>query len=266
MTTMQKNILLFGGVFVVMGLLIGGALYLKPILSALKAGGGSATATTTASSTAGYTIEIDDAAQIRQIEPDLSRATAYPDSIPASVRAILDGKIAAEKKIVADDPTKVDDWFELGVLYHSADDYAAARDIWVFLTKFVAAPGVAVAYDNLGRLYKFDLKDFPKSESYFKQSMTANPDSVTPYLELAELYEYLYKTDTTAAVDTFKAAGAKFPDNPDPYTLLAQYYRNKADYADAKAAYQEAIKRAQKAGNDQLVLSLTAELNGMPQK
>jgi tetratricopeptide (TPR) repeat protein len=258
---MQKNILLFGGVALVIIILVGAALYAKPLLSKLTP----QAPDTEATSTPNYKIEVDYAAQIKEIEPDLAHQVVYGASVPANVRTIIDGKIADEKKILTDDPLKADDWFQLGVLYHSANDYAAARDVWLFLTKVIAAPDSAVAYDNLGRLYKFDLKDFPKSEAMFQASIKANPNSITPYIELAELYQYLYKTDTTAAIDILKQAGAKFPDNPDPYSTLAQYYRNKADYADARVAYKEAIKRANAAGNDQLVLALTAEMNAMPQ-
>ena len=153
----------------------------------------------------------------------------------------------------------------MGVLYHGANDFEAVRVVWEFLLKVMSGPKTAVLYDNLGKLYKFDLKDFPKSESYFRQSIEVNPDSTTPYFELFELYRYLYKTDTSAAVDIITEAAEAFPNNPDPYVLLGSYYREMKNYDEARAAFTKALDRARELQNVQLVDAIGKEISSLPQ-
>ena len=203
--------------------------------------------------------------KLEDVAPALDRTTVFGESVPENVRAVFDVKIKELIVHLRADLTRADDWFNLAIMYHGAGDYEGARSVWEFLLKVIPAPQVAVVYDNLGKLYKFDLKDFPTSESFFKKSIVAAPSSLNPYIELFELYRYLYKTDTSAAVDILAEAGKKFPTATDPYTLLGSYYRDRGEYAKARNAYTEALRRAQDAGDVNLVSLIGNDLAGLPQ-
>ncbi len=197
--------------------------------------------------------------------PDLKREVQFGQNVSASSRTDLQNKIDVVRSNLSKDANRADDWLTLAILYHGANDFDGARDVWEFLLKVLDAPKSAVVYDNLGKLYKYDLKDFPKSEMYFKASIEANPNSLTPYTELAELYRYLYKTDTTLTVDILNQAALKFPNETDPYVILAEYYRDKGQNDAARAAYAKAIARAHALGKIDLENAIRHDMDSVPQ-
>ena len=170
--------------------------------------------------TPNYTIEADPYT-IEDIMPPLNRQVVFSDSVPESVKVTIRAKVAAIQKRLAEDPLRADDWYDLAVWYHTGSDYEGAREVWKFLTNSI--PNDTTAYDNLGKLYHFTLKDYPKSEEYFLKSIQIAPYSPVPYLELFQLYAYSYKKDTNAAVDILIKAIELFPTNSDPLTLLGGY-------------------------------------------
>ena len=224
------------------------------------------TATTTEEAqTPNYTIEEVPYPTLEEMAPSLTRGVHFGETIPSDIRSVISARYAELQPLLKADLTKADLWFDLGLLYHSANDFDGAREVWLFLLQVLPDTSKAVVYDNLGKLYKFNLKDYPKSEEYFRLSMKANTNSLTSYTELFELYRYLYKTDTTAAVDIITEAANKFPKATDPYTLLGQYYRDKGEYAKAREAYTKGLDRARDAGDMTLVRAIGDELATLPQ-
>jgi len=214
-------------------------------------------------STPGYTIEVIPDT-IKDIQPNLDRGIKFGATIPADARVALQGqadKLIARLKV---DPTKGGDWLNLGLVYHSANDFEGARDVWLFLLKVLKAPDTAMVYDNLGKLYKFDLKDYVLSEQYFKKSMQSNPKSTIPYIELFGLYRDLYKTNTTAAPDILLAAVSKFPADADPLALLGGYYRDRGDYPKARDYFTRALKIVQASGDTARANAIQAEIDALP--
>lgn len=195
--------------------------------------------------------------------PPLDRPVEFSDSIPAEARTIIEKNVRDISARLASDPTNGGEWFDLAIQYHQANDYEGARIIWEFLTK--AIPKDTTAYDNLGKLYHYSLKDYAKSESYFKKSLELNPDSQTPYYELFNLYRYSYKTDTSAAADSIAAAKKRFPGNTDPYLLLAGYYRDQGDAVRARTEYEAALDIARAEGDVSLIGTIGNELSNLPQ-
>jgi len=258
---MKKNILLAVAVLVILAGIGAAAYFLKPQVPSTQ---NDIIGIGTTASSSNYTVTVENVSDIKALQPDLSREVKYGASVTEDVKKLVGAKIDTIRTKLKEDPLHADNWFMLGVLYHAVNDYKAAEEVWEFLLKVIDPPAVAVVMDNLGKLYKFDLKDFPKSESYFKQSIQANPASITPYVELFELYRYLYKQNTTAAVDIITEAGKKFPDNPDPYTLLGAYYRDKKDYVKARAALEIALDRARAAGNVSLIEAIGNEIADLP--
>lgn len=210
----------------------------------------------------GYVLDDVPLSTLTALMPDLSRETRFSDSTTPEVRALFQTKISASIVRLTEDPTRGSDWLDLGLFYHSVGDYDGARGVWEFLTN--VSPKDTVAFDNLGKLYHFSLKDFPKAESYFKQSIALNPYLINPYLDLFDLYRYSYKTETTAAVDILKDASAIFPDNADILTLLGGYYRDHADSARARTAFLRALDLARDAGDLARIKSINEALMALP--
>lgn len=211
----------------------------------------------------GYTITKLPIPELKEVMPDLSRKVAFSDSIPLELRSQIEAKVQALAASLTEDPTRSEDWFNLAILYHIANDYDGAKEIWEFLIK--VAPTDTTAYDNLGKLYHFSLKDYPKAEQYFTQSISVNPNLLTPYRELFDLYRYSYKTSTSAAIDILNKAMKKFPEDVGLYVLLGEYHRDRGNVAAAREAYTKAVDLARAANDIVLVHAIGEELARLPQ-
>ena len=109
-------------------------------------------------------------------------------SVSAKENAIAKLKEIAE--LIKQDYNTIYPWFDLGAYRKLIGDYDGAIEAWNFA--ITAWPKDFVAYHNLGGLYGFTLKNYPKSEEYFLKSIEVNPGNISGYLELADLYEYAY--------------------------------------------------------------------------
>jgi tetratricopeptide (TPR) repeat protein len=254
-----RELLILGGLLLV-ALGVGAYLHFQNVLTAKNLEG-----EVSATGADNYQFNTEAVTALGENLPNLKREVQFGSWVIANARVDLQGKIDVVRARLLKDKNRADDWFTLAVLYHGSNDFDAARDVWEFLLKAVPAPQSAIVHDNLGKLYKFDLKDFPKSEMYFKESIQANPNSLTPYTELHELYRYLYKTETSLAVDILKEAANTFPNETDPYVLLGGYYRDQKRYAEARSAYGKAIERAEANGNIDLVGAIRHDMESLPQ-
>ena len=212
---------------------------------------------------ANYTITQLPDVTIEEIAPDPRRPVQFGESVPQEVRTILAGQAAQLGERLEEDLGRADDWFNLAVIYHNANDYEGAEAVWEFLTKVV--PNSATAYDNLGKLHHYSLREFGEAERYFMESIQANPSSVTPYLELHELYKHSFKTNTTAAVDIIEDALEKFPSMIELYTTLGIYHRDRGETAKARAAFTTGLDLARDANNVDLITVFGNELGRLPQ-
>ncbi len=209
-----------------------------------------------------YTIEAVSYDEWRSYMPSLDRAVAFSASVPENARRIIQDKVELYQAKLKSDATHVPDWLDLAIQYHTANDYEGAREVWEFLVK--AIPNDPIAYENLGKLYHFDLKDYERAEYYFKQSLTLNPENITMYYELHTLYAYSYKQSTTLAVDILESAAKEFPLNPDPLTQLGAYWREKGNYDKAREAYLRALDRARELNNVGLIDAIGSDLSKLP--
>jgi tetratricopeptide (TPR) repeat protein len=217
----------------------------------------SGTATTTPAtliSGTGYTIEEENLTDT----PDIHKGITFSDSIPANIRPMIQAKANIDIATLEKDKTNAGAWLDLALWYKTANDLDAAKEIWEFMTR--AAPNDVTAFDNLGRMYHFDLHDFPKSESYFNQSLALNPKSTTPYIELFELYTLSYKKGTGAAENIIAKGEAEFPLEPGFPQILASYYRDIGRTSEARVQFEKALALARKAGNLELVAAINSDI------
>ncbi len=253
-------------VFLIVAFLVGGIAYTT--INGRSATDSSETATDVTSignlnAGEGYTITPIPYEDWHDYMPSLDRGVQFSATVPESARAILTSKAKQTQENLLDDPSQISDWLDLAIVYHTGNDFNGAREVWEFLVK--AIPNDTTPYDNLGRLYHFDLKDFEKAEYYFKKSIEIQPNVIGSYLELHTLYAYSYKTDTTLAADILEQAAKRFPKESDPLALLGTYWRDKGDSAKARAAYTRALDRAREANNVTLINSIGEELARLPE-
>lgn len=206
-----------------------------------------------------YTIEQVPLPTLESLMPNLGHAIAFGASVPSDARVVLQKSIDAVTTRLTKDPTSAADWYNLAIYYHEADDFDAAAAVWKFLVRVL--PNNSLAYENLGKLYHFDLKDYPKAESYFTQAIAINQNNWDLYNELYELYVYSYKQGGSAAVDILNKAAAALPTSSAPYFTLGTYYRDKGDAADARAAFEKAMDRARSTGDVNAMNLIGAELS-----
>jgi tetratricopeptide (TPR) repeat protein len=136
--------------------------------------------------------------------------------------------------------------------------------VWEFLVEII--PNDTTAYDNLGKLYHFTIKDFSQSESYFNQSRTINPNNINAYLGLFELYRYSYKTETNAARAILNQAIAKFPERLDLVLTLGAYERERGNMSEARSILEAGLNKARDANDVAFITAFGNELSRIPQE
>jgi tetratricopeptide (TPR) repeat protein len=193
--------------------------------------------------------------------PSLDRKINYSSSITSDVRAIIDRSVSATATDLKKNPYSLQDWIGLGIAYKEAGDYQAARDAWEYAS--LLSPGNVVTFNNLGDLYHYYLKDYPKAESNFLQAIKNDKKYVLSYINLANLYKLSYQTNTTKAADILKQGIAANPEDIDLVIQLATYYKEKGDNANARIYYEQVLVKAQTAKNQKLIDSIQAELDAL---
>ncbi|MDP6587385.1 MAG: hypothetical protein QF535_22245 [Anaerolineales bacterium] len=193
--------------------------------------------------------------------PDLDRELIFADSVDKEARVAIGINIDNYTELLKEDPTSYGNWLSLGLQRKIAGDYEAARDIWEYAN--ILSPNNSISYHNLGDLYHFYLKDFPKSEENFKIAINHSPGAASYYINLHNLYKLSYKQDTTEAVNVLLIGIEVNPNNTDLLITLAVYYKDNDDNKNAKKYYQQARNKAQEFENDKLVELLNTEIENL---
>lgn len=181
------------------------------------ASAGTTTTTVSGVTTAGGGAKVTEpAAPAAPSAPDYRTPLAFSASTDAAVKLALQKQFDATVAILAKKSTDFSAWVNLGILRKTVGDYKGAEADWIYVTKLY--PSSTVGFDNLGELYLDFLKDYPKAEANFKQSIKIDSHDINAYQQLFSLYTtYGYKQGTSAAADLV-AQGLKA--NPNSQTLL----------------------------------------------
>ena len=140
----------------------------------------------------------------------------------------MKSKIEQQIVILKSDPKRTDIWLQLGLNRKIGSDFTGAIEAWDYVTAVASGATRSVAYGNLGDLYMYFLKDFPKAELNFKQAIVLNPQNIDYYRTLYYLYRDVYKQNTSAAGDILKQGLKANPDNSDLIELQAEYNKKHA--------------------------------------
>jgi tetratricopeptide (TPR) repeat protein len=119
-------------------------------------------------------------------------------------------------------------------------DYEGAVEAYEFVVQI--RPKDYVAYANLGDLYGFYLKNYPKSEQSFLAVINNDPEAINVYNQLATIYEYGFKEKIQEAENILLLGMKSNPKIAAFKILLAQYYERQGRKADALKYFEEALK------------------------
>lgn len=191
--------------------------------------------------------------------PDLDRTYTIPERYPVSYRESMSAKIKLATETLKADPTRTAVWLDLALYRKQIDDYEGAREIWEYLTRVL--PGNSVAFANLGDLYHVYLKDYLRSENYYRTAIKLDPVEIGYYIALHDLYRYSYKKDTTLAADVLKEGLAHSPKSVELLMFLGRYYRDSGDVSNSRKYLSSARDYARAEGRSDIVSQIEAELS-----
>ncbi len=194
--------------------------------------------------------------------PSLVRGTDYPSTVAPEVKTIVLSQMSKTIEQIRTNNQDVNAWVMLGVQRKTIGDYEGAREAWDYAK--VLAPNEVVAYNNLGDLYHYYLKDFKKSEENWKKTIAIKSDYVQGYRGLVDLYKYSMTEKLGETPTLLKSGIVKNPDSVDLMVMLARYYLDAGDMIMAKEAYGKAIATSERINNDASVTeTLKQELAGI---
>src|SRR3989344_5838664 len=121
----------------------------------------------------------------------ISRPIMVGASLSEIDRKRAETKIKETSDLIRSDYDMIYAWYDLGAYRRVIGDFDGAAEAWTFGT--LIRPKDFVSYHNLGDLYGFYIKNYPKSEENFLKSIQNNPQNVQAYLDLAVIYESVYK-------------------------------------------------------------------------
>lgn len=159
--------------------------------------------------------------------PELIRSVEYGANLPPEAKTILLANLQKTVNALQKNSANIENWINLGLVRKSLSDYEGAREAWEY-AKALNPNGSIVPWNNLGDLYHFYLKDYPKSEENWKKVIALQPSYVQGYRGLYELYLYSYKEKTSQIPIMLKQGIAANPKSTDLKQMLADYQKTLA--------------------------------------
>ncbi|TSC61701.1 MAG: hypothetical protein Athens041674_684 [Parcubacteria group bacterium Athens0416_74] len=195
--------------------------------------------------------------------PSFGRQPTFSADFTDKAKEIYMSNVEKLTTALKEDPTRLEAWLDLAIYYRMVNDNEGAIEIWEYLRK--TYPGAGISMHNLGEYYFHTAKDYEKAESYYLESISASSDIQSNYLDLYDMYKYVYKQDTDAAVDILKKGieNIQSVSAIDMMVMLGREYRDRGDKENAKKYLTEARDAAQEAGNRSLSNDLTREISAL---
>jgi tetratricopeptide (TPR) repeat protein len=213
--------------------------------------------TAAVSSTGGdYTIEQVPVTTI--VKPVLASSLTFTSPIDPTAKAILLDKFKKVQFQLTQTPQDLNSWIMLGTYYKMAGDYDDAIKTWEYVSAM--SPTNVISFSNLGNLYHYYLKDFPKAETNLKRVVANDPTYIVGYKNLFDLYHLSYLKETSKAEDILKQGIAKNGKAVDLMVTLALYYVEKGSTDKARSTYEQALAIAKSFNNTSLINSINEEL------
>lgn len=170
----------------------------------------------------------------------ISEPIIFKTSLSEDSKKLFTQKINEIHDLVKQDYNYLNQWLDLGSYRKLIGDYEGAIEALNFAVAI--RPDDYVAFHNLGDLYGFYLKNYPKAEENFLKSITFKPANEDAYIQLATIYQYSYK-EKSGETENILLKGIS--SNPGSATLkiaLGNYYKTIGRNTDALKYFEDALK------------------------
>ena len=204
----------------------------------------------------------DKSAALAPAIPDLNRLV-IAGSVSADLRNQITVQIKETSDILKNNPQFFDGWISLGSLRKIAGDYEGAKEAWEYVSAI--SPLNHVSFGNLGDLYHYYLKDYPRAEKNLLTAVKNNPNSIVGYRNLYNLYTESYKEKISEAPKVLESGLKSNPENYDLLILLGQYYKEAGDKVKAVEYYKRALAVAEKFGQGAMKSVIETEIQNLTQ-
>lgn len=128
--------------------------------------------------------------------PNLDRPVIPPQDFPEEAKKIMEEKIKNLSEELKKSPEYFEGWLQMAIYRKTINDYEGAGEIWEYLT--LINPKNITAFNNLGNLYGYYLKDYKKAEENFLQAIKNGPDQIYIYRNVYDFYREVIKDDVKA--------------------------------------------------------------------
>lgn len=172
--------------------------------------------------------------------PSLDRPLEIKTQLLPQVAEDTKNEIQALSQGLKENYDFLNGWLQLGALRRLIGDYEGAREALEFAT--ILRPEDYVAFHNLGDLYGFQFKNYPKAEENFLQAIAKEPKNVDAYKSLAMIYQYSYTQKKDQTDDILLRGIEAVPERTDLLAMLARYYAEIGDVVDARVYYNKALE------------------------
>lgn len=142
-------------------------------------------------------------------------------------------------KQIGEEYSHLDLLLELGIKRQSVGDYVGAAKTWEFAG--LVFPKNYITFQNLGFVYGFYLKDYVLSEKNYLKSLENDPTNTQVYLDLVDIYNFSGQAEK---IPEFLKSGFKNAGDANEAqlkALLAKYYADNKDNANAVKYYEEVL-------------------------
>ncbi len=128
----------------------------------------------------------------------------------------------------------------MGLIKELVGDYKGAEQIFLYTYKL--EPNSFILNGNLGHLYLYYLKDYPKAEEFYKKAVANGEyqNLYTYYTEMYDLYHSGFK-DPAKTQALLTEALERIPDNLELLRIAGAYYKSIGNMTEARNYYQRAL-------------------------
>ncbi|MCG2694618.1 hypothetical protein L6261_00855 [Candidatus Parcubacteria bacterium] len=193
--------------------------------------------------------------------PNLDRKITFSSDFPADQKTKTTQNIKEIISRLKDNSNSVEDWIDLGSNRQLIGDYDGAVEAWKYAS--AVSPFNIVPLSNLGNLYHYQLKNYPKAEEYFLLAVEKGPSYISTYLNLYDLYSLSYKQDTNSAENILLKGLKNNPNEIELLITLADYYSEKEDKTNALNYYKQALEQAKNLNNPALTTQLQQKISSL---
>jgi len=151
--------------------------------------------------------------------PNLDRLLVFKSPIPDEIRNKMEIDFSHLTLSLKKDPTRFNDWIDLGLIYSSVTDYEGARFAWEYASTL--RPKNSLTFSNLGFLYGYQLKDVKKAEENYLKAIDNEPKLDYLYFRAFEFYRDVLQ-DKVKATNIIEKGATLLPDRATDLRMMLQ--------------------------------------------